>query len=93
MDILIDETYNPICENGDFTTGDNLEQQQQLLLVTNPGDWKQNPFVGVGLVNWINDENITGLKAEIKRQFKADGLKVNTVDLKDGQIYIDAERS
>jgi hypothetical protein len=93
MDFLLDANYNPLTANGDFVTGDNLEQQERLLLITNPGEWKQNPLIGVGIIEWINDDNISGLKAEIKRQFKADGLNTKKVEFINGEIYIDAERS
>jgi hypothetical protein len=92
MDILLNDQYELMTENGDFVTGDNLLQQQALLLATGKGHWKENPFIGVDLVDWINNENPEEMKKEIKRQFKADGIKVNSIDYSNGEFNIDAER-
>jgi hypothetical protein len=94
MDILIDDTYNLLIENGDFIIGDNISQQQQLLLATNKGDWKENPLIGCGLANYINDENIEKMKYEIMRQYKADGLIINDITINNNEeLIINAERS
>lgn len=93
MDLLLDENYELRTENGDFVTGDSFKQEEALLLITGQGEWKENPLAGVGLFNYLNDENPETMKAEIKRQFKADGKKVKSIEFTNNEIRIDAERS
>jgi hypothetical protein len=93
MDIKLDSDYIPVIENGDFKADDSLQQEQKLLLATTKGEWKANPLVGCGVINSINDENPQNMIAEIKRQFKADGLKIQYLAIVNGELNIDAERS
>lgn len=93
MDILLDSDYTPVIISGDFAPGDDLLQQQRLLLATCQGEWKESPLVGCGVINSINDENPQNIIAEIKRQFKADGLHINSIAFNNGELNINAERS
>lgn len=65
--------------NGDFVVGDATKQHQELLLSTAPGDWKQHPVVGVGLVNFIDDESPEGMLREIRQQFTKDGMRITNL--------------
>ncbi len=77
--------------DGDFAIGNPTAQNIELLLISQKSEWKQHPQVGVGLADWLKGETPAGLKAEIKRQLKADGMKINTVKvLRDGALHIDA---
>lgn len=90
-DVLIDNTtFDLVYSDGDFALGDATSQNQLLLLITNPGNILQHPGVGVGLQSWINAETTGGLKAEIKRQFRADGMEVQSIKLEGSKITINA---
>lgn len=90
-DILLDINYDLQIENGDLVTGNSDEQHQQLLLVCNKGDFKENPTICVGVERWLKDEDdVSGLLGEIKSEFEKDGMKVNSVLLTDGKLDIDA---
>lgn len=92
MDIILDNDYIPVIKDGDFVVDDSLQQQQKLLLVLNKGELKEFPLIGCGVINSINDENPENIIKEIKRQFKADGLTINSITV-DNEIKIDAQRS
>jgi len=89
-DILLDETNDLRIENGDFVTGDATKQNQKLLLLSQKGEWKQHPLTGVGIADWLKGEKQGGLKAEIKQQFKADGMTVNEIEVNGSTVKIDA---
>jgi hypothetical protein len=45
-------------------------------LLTEKGEWKEDPRVGVGSQNWLLDETSGEYRSEVKRQFERDGMKV-----------------
>jgi hypothetical protein len=90
-DILIDDELDMKMERGDLVTGLADLQHQHLLLISNKGDWKESPTVGVGVHSWLKDDEPAGLLAEIKKEFERDGMTVNKVEiLTDGKLNVDA---
>lgn len=92
-DILLDkENGGLLFKDGDLVIGDSTQQNQRLLLVSNLGDFKANPTVGVGVLDFLDDENPTDLIREIRKQYSADGMQINAIALDgDGTIKVDAE--
>ena len=89
-DILLDN-YDLKIANGDLVVGNSDEQQQQLLIVCNKGDFKEKPTVCVGSYEFLKDEDMSGLLAEIKKEFERDGMQVNALATDaDGKLKIDA---
>lgn len=80
-----------LLEGQDLVIGESTTQHQQQLLLTYPGEWKQNPLTGVGLTDWLNDERSRDLVTEIRRQFKSDGMTVAEIGYEQGKLKIDAE--
>lgn len=90
-DILLDSHYNMVFANGDIATGFSDSIHQELLLVSNKGDFKASPTIGVGLAGWLKDNDGEGLLGEIKKEFERDGMTVKKVELlPDYKINIDA---
>lgn len=89
-DILLADDGELAIVDGDFVIGDSTKQNQKLLLISQKGEWKQSPLTGVGIDNWLKDETQGGLKAEIKQQFKADGMTINSLIVNGQTITIDA---
>lgn len=86
------------CETGDLltgvggmSTGDTTQQNQYLILATHPGEWKENPLLGVGIGDYVNDNETDDIKHTIIEQFWMDGIAVNSMTVKQGEIRIDAE--
>lgn len=86
-DILLDDNMDVKSKNGDFVIEDSTLQNQQLLLVSEKGEWKENPVVGIGIRSWLlDDATVHELHQEIQKQFSLDGMRVNKIT---GNTYFD----
>ena len=73
-DILLEENGDVRERDGDFVIGDADQQHQALLLMMAPGESTQHPVDGVGLTDYLEDDEYPDkLKARIVAQFEADG--------------------
>lgn len=89
--IQIGSAYDLLVENGSTQIGDVQPQNQALIVVSNPGEWKQHPELGVGIESWVLDDNPGNLRAEVKRHLKSDDFKVDWVTLENGELRIGAK--
>ena len=97
-DIILDDNYDLVIENGDFKVSDSDNQHIELLCITALGHWKQHPLIGVGITQYIASSGQSdALKRIINIQLSADGYLVNQVlvsGLNETFTYsIDAERN
>lgn len=91
-DLLLDNDFDLITQNGDFVVGDTTRQHQGLLFISQPGEWRQYPLVGVGAKDFLNDDRVAEMATEIQKQFEADGMVVTKVTVKEeGQTSWDAK--
>lgn len=89
-DLLLDENFDLVFENGDLVIGESSEQHQNLLLLTKKGDWKENPTIGVGINGVLKDDAESDITSIIRVEFQKDGMKVNGIFLTENEIRIDA---
>jgi hypothetical protein len=90
-DILLNEGLDLDIRAGDLATGFSDLQHQQLLLMTNRGNIKEFPAVGIDAFGYLQDNDTSALLREIRRQFTADGMEVKTINITNtGQLNIDA---
>lgn len=78
-DILLNDDADLTTLNGDFVIGDSDEQHQEHLIVFQPGSIKRDPEAGVGIENYLMDDNIDDMLREIRHQFERDGMIVDAV--------------
>ena len=91
-DILLDQSGDLACVNGDFVFGESYNQHIGLLLKTNKGEWKENPTAGIGLDDMINDDGVTSeLGSTIKKNLMKDGCNVKAIsfDENTGKLHIE----
>lgn len=89
-DILFDQTTGDIaCKNGDFVIGDATYQHQADLLMAKEGEYKQSPNVGIGIDNFLNDEDPTEMLRKIRMQFVKDGMVISRLKYTD-RVIIEA---
>lgn len=89
-DILLDGIFDLQVAGGDLVVGESTYQHQQLLLLTDKGEWKESPTVSVGAGSFLKDEDVAGMYAEIKEQYEKDGMNFNTILNENGKTKIDA---
>ncbi|MDD4373490.1 MAG: hypothetical protein PHG67_06205 [Bacteroidales bacterium] len=90
-DILLDENYDLIINDGDFTLDESLNQNVALLLKSQPGDFKHSPFAGVDAEAYLNDSNPNELFKNIRQNLKSDGIRVMKLKVTDDNLEINAE--
>lgn len=79
-DLLLDSGFDLTIINGDLATSETTRQHQELLLLTQGGEWRESPMVGIGAYTWLQDEqNGANLAAAIKSGFEGDGMTVLTM--------------
>lgn len=72
--------------------GPTLEQNLASILVAEPGDFKANLDLGIGLRSALLGEDLLEYRHAVKEQFAADGIDVKHLELYDLQKFsIDAE--
>lgn len=91
-DYLHDQNFDLLIKTGDFIVGESTAQHQRLLLLAEKGEWRQYPKTGVGIGSFLDDDEPGDLFSEIRKQFDADGMTVNSVRIfEDGKMNIDAK--
>lgn len=90
-DILLDNTYDLQITNSDFVLGDATHQNQGLILLASPGEFRQFPFVGVGLRQYLNDDRASEIATVLTQQLRLDGMVVREVEMdRSGGLKINA---
>ena len=91
IDILLDSTTGDLLLNGgDIAYGESTLQHQRDILIARAGDYRYAPTVGVGVKDYVNDDDAETLLRSITQQFTADGMRVNRVAFANKKISIDA---
>jgi len=84
------ETGAPeLFADGDLITGECHHQNTYLMLMCEPGAFKEFPDAGVGVASYLEDDNTEALLRDIRLQFAADGMPVKEVKIKDGKLMIE----
>lgn len=82
----------------DLSTGDiqwcdtepATAQHKRDILLASQGDYKESPLSGVGVVDYLNDDEDNLFLRDIARQMQFDGIDVKGVYVDDtGEIIID----
>ncbi len=90
-DFILSDSLELKIENGDFVVSESTYQHQQMLILSEKGDFKQYPTVGVGSKRFLESEKPDDYAREIRQEFIADKMKVRSINIaRDLQITIDA---
>ena len=90
QDILFDADFKFKIKNGDFNVGISDTQQKELLLICSKGSFKENPAICVGLWSYLEAEDPAALIAEVKTQFRGDGMEVQRIEMIGKQLIQEA---
>lgn len=93
MDDLLMTSFDLELQGGDLKIGDGDHQNAEHLLRANPGDYHEHPLSGVGLLKELNGPvSMREIEVKIRKQMRADGFKVESLEIKDGSIYLKGKR-
>ena len=91
-DILLDGGADIMFSGSDFAIGDSTRQNQYLILASNKGEFKENPFIGAGVNDMVGDEGSAAWwKHRIGEELKRDGMTVEKIEINGETIKINAE--
>ncbi len=97
QDILIDINTGDLATDvsGNIERGLSDNQHKDLLLICEKGEFKESPVATVGLMSFVESEDVSGLFTEIRKCFENDGCKIAEVSQNDttSKIFIDASYS
>jgi len=93
IDFLLDENGDELLMSGDLVLGASDEQHISDILVSYPGEWKQNPLCGVNIRRAINGSLNGTIRRDVRLQLEADGYKVKNITFTESELNIDAERN
>lgn len=79
-DILVDETGDLACVNGDFDIGISNNQHIHDILYASPGHYKQFPLLGASVTDAINGSLSGELKNRISVNIEADGYRATEIE-------------
>jgi hypothetical protein len=93
-DFLLDDDGDLLITDGDFVVGESDTTHVEDLIDASPGEIREDPTKGVGIVRY---QGSVGKEGEIKRRVRlnlaADGYRVDNVQITGGlELYIDGER-
>lgn len=63
----------------DIAWGDSTKQHFRDIILARKGDLRTNPAVGVGLEDFVDDDEPQELMREISKQLNRDGAKISTL--------------
>ena len=89
-DILLDSTLDVAIRDGDLATGEATKQSQVLLLLTAKDEWKQHPQRGVDTAAWLEGAAASELAREVRSEFSADGMRVDSVKVDGTKLSVEA---
>lgn len=83
---LLDLKINVIKDESGMITsglciGNTLEQNKALILLLEPGELKEYPTLGVGILNALLSEDLLFLRHSVRSNFLKDGLNITDLDL------------
>lgn len=90
-----DDTNGLLIEGGDFAVVESEQDHIREIIISNKGEWKRHPLVGVGSLDFLNSPgNIDEIKKRIKLQLEFDNFIVEDIVLLDGgEIRVVARRN
>jgi hypothetical protein len=80
-DNLLNATGDVDLSSGDIAYGEATEQHQRDILIARQGDYRLDPIVGVGVADYLLDEQPDRLLAEIRRQYSLDGMEIKKLEI------------
>lgn len=88
--LLLSDDNDLIVKNGDLQIGDITNQNQDLIIMSAKGEFKEEPLKGVGVEDFLDDESPESLLRNIRTELSKEGMKVQQLSINNGIINIQA---
>lgn len=85
IDVLRDA--NGLITQG-LVVGNTMKQNQAMILIANPGEFKFNPTLGVAFDELLLDHDYLRMRHRIQEHFSKDGLKIKNIQLAEGKQFL-----
>lgn len=91
-DILFDINGDLLFINGDIQYGRSNQQHQRDILMARPGDYKTALPIGVGVDDYLKDDDPNDMLSAIKQHFNKDGMAMKELsyDEQENKLIINA---
>lgn len=86
LKIEVERDSNGLITQG-LVIADTMNQNQALILIANPGEFKFNPTIGVAIDELLLDNDFLRFRHRIREHFEKDGLIVNSIQLSEGKPF------
>jgi len=87
--LLNTETGDLMVKAGTLVIGDNMAQTAECVLLANPGEIKEYPLIGAGVIGLKNGTPGAMWCADTKKMLNACGVPVSKVSVVDGEIRLE----
>ena len=90
---MLNDNFDLMIVNGDLVIGNSNVQHQDLLLIAQQSSFKQSPYVGVGIENFLMDDDVTGIVGKVREEFIKDGQQLTSINYNEQteQLTYDAD--
>lgn len=89
-DVLFDSDGDIDFTNGDIHYGRSNQQHQKDILICRPGDYKNALPIGVGINDYLKDEDPNEMLSSIKQNFQKDGMTMKVLNYTNRKLTINA---
>jgi hypothetical protein len=77
---LQNDTYELAVEDGDIAIAPWAHpRNNELLLVVAPGEVREYPLAGLGIIRYLNEPDEPGLTAQVRTLLQADGYRLDAI--------------
>lgn len=84
------ETFELELSNKQLSIGTTDEQNVQLILLTNKGEWKEHPVLGAGLLSYLHSNaSDMQIQRQIRLQLSLDNIKPKTLQVNNKILTIE----
>lgn len=88
-DLLLDTNYDLLFTGGDFATGGSVQQEAELIIQSQMGEWRQHPATGLGIDNYLKRSaggapmlaNAQQFRRDLKVALEADGIRPQALEV------------
>lgn len=88
--LLNKETFELELSNKQLSIGTTDEQNVQLILLTNKGEWKEHPVLGAGLLSFLHSNaSDMQIQRQIRLQLSLDNIKPKTLQVNNKILTIE----